>query len=362
MKRILGLVSLMVSVVWAQPQPGVSMSVSAELVPAGGVAQIKVFLTEPKPIVRSRMTTSLDEYFFPDLLGISAAGGLTGVAQRRDGKLRVELSTITPDLLNSDYPILTVAVRTNPNLPGGAMMPVDLNVADSYWMNALGQPYPKEAHAGSVTIGGTTYIGNVEPGGGKLKAGESFRVTGGGFVQDMKARAEGARLESVTPAEFVMAAKEPMKLDGTRIRIRLPNQEEQTYFAYPRPVKKTLGTHPNLEGMVPVFSTGAALEAMAPLSQNKALKAAGIQNPTGTPVRVQVAALSLTGQVIISKVVTLGAMEMVFQSTEEIMGAPWPADAYWLRMRASGPVQLAVAEVGAGIRVPAVVIVRGASY
>ena len=149
----LSLILITAAAAFGQPDPGVSLSVSTEVVPAGGVAQVKVFLTEPKPIVRTGMVADFEESFFGDFPGIAAGGGLTGVARIRNGRLRVELSTLTPTGLDSDYPILTIAVATRPHLPHGATMPVNLDLGQSSWLNPAGRPYLKEAKPGSVAIG-----------------------------------------------------------------------------------------------------------------------------------------------------------------------------------------------------------------
>ena len=98
--------------------PGVSLAVSDEIVPAGGVAQIKVFLTEPKPIIRTGMVMDLNATFIDEVLGISAAGGATGVAQYSNGRLRIEVRSLSPAPVSSDYPIVTIAIRL-PALPPG---------------------------------------------------------------------------------------------------------------------------------------------------------------------------------------------------------------------------------------------------
>ena len=88
---------LVASFAFGQVVPeGVSIAISNEIAPAGAVTQVKIKLTEPKPIIRTGMKASFDESFFDEFLGLAAAGGLTGVGVIDGGHLRLELSTFTP--------------------------------------------------------------------------------------------------------------------------------------------------------------------------------------------------------------------------------------------------------------------------
>ena len=348
----------------AQTANGVSVEISTETVPAGGVAQIKLRLTEPKPIVRTSLLEMYEGAFFDAFLGISGAGGLTGVAQIQDGSLRLEMSSAQAVQLDPDYPILTLAVRTHQTLPAGRSTPVTLDLERSSWISPLGIPYGEEAKPGAVIIGGSFYISDVRPGGGTIPAGGRFEVLGGGFTQGLKVRAEGAKLHSVTPDRFIMEAKRTIRLDGLRITAEI-GRERQVYYSYLRGDKRAPSTHPALRNVMPVFSSTAAHTAIVELARADILNAIGLQNPTGSAIEVTLTAASLFGAPLQSAKVQLGSRETMFQTAEEIFGAPLRIGAAMLMVSSAGAVQFTAAHISAdGVRiaVPSVVTLRAATY
>lgn len=350
----------------AQPAGGVSLRVTTETVPAGGVAQVKIELTEPKPIVRSGMFADFDESFFDGFLGFSAGGELTGVARVQNGRLRVELSGYPNAALLADYPLVTVAVRTKATLPVGAATPIALDLSNSFWIGETGQTFAEEAKTGGVTIGGTMFVSNVLAGAGTLARGETVRVTGAGFVNGTKVRAENLKLVSISPAELVLRADGGTQLSGERIRVELPNKERQTYYSYLRGVKVQPTADSALTGIMPVFSSKAHQSAMAGLSASGRVAGIGLQNPGRTGVRIQLDTVSAAGQLLHRAFVELGPREVLFRSYEEIFGTGVPAGAYALVVSvAEGAFQFVVAEVEPGsgnIRVPLVTSLQNGVY
>ncbi len=70
--------------------PGLWLKVSDEAAPAGGVAQIQITLTEPKPIIRTRMLLEFDESVVEEFLSasiFSESGEAMGTAIRKGNLL-----------------------------------------------------------------------------------------------------------------------------------------------------------------------------------------------------------------------------------------------------------------------------------
>lgn len=347
-----------------QQNTGVSMRVSTETVPAGGVAQVKVSMTEPKPIVRTSLMESFEDSYFDSFLGIAGGGGLAGVAQLRRGGLRLELSAASALLLDSDYPILTLAVKTRETLAEGRSTPVALDLSRSNWISPEGFAYEEEAKPGAVITGGTFYVSDVLPGGGTIPARRQFRVLGSGFREGMKVRAEGAKLVSITTNEVVMEAMVPMRLDGLRIRVE-QGKDRKEYFSYLRGKRVNESAHAALRDMTPVFSANAAHMALAPVTSNGAVNAIGVQNPAGDAIEVVFTAESLFGATLQQAALHLGAREYVFRTVEEIFGSGMPVGTVALRATSRGAFQLIAAQVSADgeeIAVPAVITVVSAEY
>ncbi|MBL8213701.1 MAG: hypothetical protein JNK87_23485 [Bryobacterales bacterium] len=348
----------------AQTGEVLSLRVSEEMTPAGGVAQVKVSMTEPKPIVRSSFFESFDDAYFGDFLGISAAGQ-TGVAQYRNDKLRLELSSPGPVLPPNDYPMVTIAVTTNPLLATGRIAAVSLDLAQSAWIGADGLAYLEEAKTGSVTIGGSFYISDVIPGGGTIPAGGRYRVLGRGFTSDLRARAEDSKLVSVSPTEFVMEAKKAMQLDGLRITAD-QGKERVTYFSYLRGVPMAPSAHPALQNMKPVFSTEVARTATAALLPEEGMvNAIGLQNPTASAGEIRLGAYSLFGEKLAEAIVLLPGRQELLRTAEELFDRALPVGTASLRADSATAFRLTVAQVsadGASITVPAVVVLQPSSY
>ena len=110
--------------------PGVvSLALSDEVVPAGGVAQIKLMMTEPRPIVMGGGSMAFDS-FDMDILGIavhSTAGDAVGTAVYKQGQLAINMVSPSGTLGSViGYPILTIAVRIKPGTPVGTRIPFNL--------------------------------------------------------------------------------------------------------------------------------------------------------------------------------------------------------------------------------------------
>src|SRR5690242_7837436 len=92
-----------------------TVRVSSEVAPPGGIAQVKVLLTSPKPITSGGMFADLSAVSFDSIDGISlfsSTGDVEAAAIVSAGKVNVTFTspngTFGTDL---DYPILTIAVR-----------------------------------------------------------------------------------------------------------------------------------------------------------------------------------------------------------------------------------------------------------
>ncbi|MBN8731383.1 MAG: hypothetical protein J0L64_12635 [Acidobacteria bacterium] len=334
---------VMLAPAFAQQQIG--LRVSEEVAPAGSVAQIKVSVTEPKPIIHGNMAMDMDFSF--DLLGIalySSRGTVSGIAYRKQGGLQVRFNDPSATLgMEPDYPVLTIAVGVPRNAVPGARMPVSVNLDTSQWISPLGLPYAEESKPGSVSVGGSVAVNNVVPGGGRIAAGESFRILGTGFQPDVRVDLEYVEdLETrfVNSGEILMTARTAFDLDGKRIRVRQRNQPNVFYYSYLRGERRTASTLPLLEQSEPIFpmrSTAAAIGVYPFLRPNQVAGIA-LQNPNRTAATVTVSALSPFLKPIASATVTLAPGEEFVKSLPELMTVP-PGCGAFLRIYSSLPVQ-----------------------
>src|SRR5437762_1403282 len=90
-----------------------TIRVTDEIAPAGGMAQLKVQLTSPKPITTGNMSIDMSGVFFDSIDGIalfSSTGDVAGAAVVNGGRVNVRFTSPNSTFGTSlDYPILTVA-------------------------------------------------------------------------------------------------------------------------------------------------------------------------------------------------------------------------------------------------------------
>lgn len=329
--------------VFAQQQIG--LRVSEEVVPAGSVAQIKVSVTEPKPIIHGNLEMLMDSSF--DILGIalySSRGTASGVAYRKQGGLQVRFSDPTGTFgMEPDYPVLTIAATVPRSAAVGTRIPVSINLDTSQWVSPLGFAYAEESKPGSVTVGGSVAVHNVVPGGGRIVAGETFRILGTGFQPDVRVDLEGVEGLSaryVSSSEILMTASAAFDLDGRRIRVRQRDSPNVVYFSYLRGTRRTTSTVALLEQSEPIFPMRSAASAIGVYPFQRPNQVAGIalQNPNRTAATVTISVLSPFLRQVASAAVTLAAGEEFVKSLPELMTVPAGCGAF-LRVNSELPVQ-----------------------
>src|SRR3954447_4952716 len=165
----------------AQTAP-ITIRVSSETAPPGGMAQMKVLMTSPMPITSGGTRMDMSSVDFDSIDGIAlfnAAGDVNGAAVVDGGKVDLQFSSPKGTFGTTlDYPIITVALRLKSTAQNGRVFPVALDPSASFWRDLLGLATPVELQPGSITVGGSISITDVLPGGGLLPAGGTFRILG----------------------------------------------------------------------------------------------------------------------------------------------------------------------------------------
>src|SRR3954469_3119833 len=92
-----------------------TIRVTDEVAPSGGMAQVKVLLTSPKPITTGNMWMDFSSGFYDSIDGIalfSPTGDVVGAAVVHSGRLNVRVSSPKGTFgTTTDYPLLTAAFR-----------------------------------------------------------------------------------------------------------------------------------------------------------------------------------------------------------------------------------------------------------
>ena len=346
---VLSLASLLIpsSGLCAQaPAAGVSLKVSREVAPAGAIGQMKVFITEPKPITSGRGQLSFDG--FSDIEGIAlASGDAAGVALVHGGSITLAISSPSGMLgMAPDYPLLTIAGRVPASAPLGVRIPMRIDPSALQLLDPAGAAYPTEVKAGFLESGGTLSIGDVVPGSATVPAGGIVSIFGTGFRPDTRIRLSETRLAAVryiSPGRIDVVLAEPAYMHGKRIRARNGDGSDVTYFSYQRTRAWGASTHPVLETAIPIFAERRADAYAIDVSPQTA--GIAVQNQGDTDALVIVELRDANGVFLAAGVLLVPADSYVLRSAVEVFGVA-PGAAGTLTLSANVPVQALAIDLG----------------
>ena len=174
------------------------LSVASPTVPPGGVLQMQVFITEPKPIlkgkqgVKSNANANIVDPAIASPLGavrdaaiFSPAGDVSGVAVTVSGETQFFFSSALNRYGESiDTPVITLAYPVRSTASVGQTMGLNLDADESLWLDPKSKPYVFELKSGVMTVGGSLSISDVRPGAGSPPPGTVISIIGVGFESD----------------------------------------------------------------------------------------------------------------------------------------------------------------------------------
>jgi hypothetical protein len=331
---------------FAAPFNGLSLKVLDETVPPGGFVQMKVTVTEPKPII-----IGMSRIFYPGVLGavqgllIPDAPDAAGVAVIGDHTLAVR--TVSPNGTigtSTAGPAVVVTIAAPPTARAGASGALNLDPATSFYEDPSGNQYPLEIKQGTVRVGGTLSITDVLPGGGFLPAGSTVSVVGIGFQPGAIVEIDGLEVTSsswVNPNRVDAVTGAAAQLDGRRVSVRNPDKSRARYYSYLRATSLGESARPLLAASEPIFpvqpiSTGFfSTPAPAP----GAFLGLALQNP-GTATSSVSVELWSGGSVVASTSMTLPPRTEIERDASELLTGVVPPKGSFLRVTASSPVQM----------------------
>lgn len=344
------LVVVAASTVRAQaPAPAnvVSLKVSRETAPPGGIAQMKIFITEPKPITSGRAFIEFDA--FSDIEGIALApGDAAGVAVVQGG--RIALSIVSPGGTfgtEPDYPGLTIAGRVPATAPVGLLIPMVIDPAALLLVDPSGTPYPVEVKAGYLVSGGVLSISDVVPGSADIEAGGVVTIFGSGFRPDTKVRVKDtllAEVRYVSPNRLDIVLATPAHIHGMRIRVRNKDDEEVNYVAYHRTRRAGATADPVLQDVVPVFPHTSSDSHVIDTSTSTA--GIALQNLDGADTFVFAGIADASGRPLAAGYLEIPSNTYVVCSLAEIFGFT-PTDSAVVTLAATNPLQVLGVDVDA---------------
>jgi hypothetical protein len=330
----------------AQTFNGVSLKTSNELVPVGGVLQVKLFLTEPKPIIKGSNRMMMPSSFISGIRGAylsDPSGTTSGVAVLDPSGIRVNFTSPQGQLGEGDpdYPLLTLALQLRNDLRIGQQTPLALDLGSSYFSDPQGHNYPEEFNAGRLTIGGTLSVSNVVPGGGLVQAGQTISVFGTGFDRNTQLQINEVHLKSykvVDSTRIDAIVRDPAVLDSRRVRVKTKTAET-TYFSYLRTSRVGQSSRKLLQASEPIFAAKTFRTGSLTVKQNGfQFTGLALQNQSNTAITVTLKLYTRQNALISTKQTSLPATSKSVADVLEIFSMA-QTDNY-IRVSASAPMQM----------------------
>lgn len=332
---------------------GVSLSVSRETAPPGGVAQMKVYITEPKPISTGSGSFTFAPY--EDIIGIALGSGeddTAGVALVRGNAVTVTIHS--PSALfgmASDYPVLAVAGHIPVGTPLGVRYPFVIDAATLSLVDASGAVYPTETKVGHLVTATGLSIHDVNPGSAVVPAGGVVTITGSSFEPKTQIKFAETKLREVryvSPRRIDVVLASPTHMHGQMIKATNPDGSKCEYFAYQRTKADSLSEDSVLRLAVPlppaVEYSDASIGFPAPAAQT--IFGVAIQNVQARDAHVTIELVDAYGNRYTASGLLVPPNRFIVRSLSELFGfAPASAATVHIAARNAGnttavPVQV----------------------
>ncbi len=307
----------------------ISLHIPDEAAPPGGVAQMKIMVTEPTP------TTSGGPSFTApsgtSVIGIqlfNPTGDVDGVAMT--GSSMISIASITSTgTQGSDYPIMTVALQVSPSVGVGTNLSFSLDSSSTWTLGLLGTATMAPISPATITVGGSISITDVVPGGGVQPAGTVVHVQGIGFQPGTQVQLSGIKASSITvasPQEIQIVLAEQTQMTGQKIQVTNPDGSQDTYFSYMRGTPWGMSSQPLLASALPIFSSVTYSQAAfaAPAFSTSEFSGIALQNPNLAPATVTFTMLSSAGIPLGSSVAVVPGGNRMMRDMSEVTGVTPP--------------------------------------
>jgi hypothetical protein len=368
MNRALSIVLLAATLAARADGPGLSLRVNDEAAPAGSVVQIKIDVTEPKPISTGRGKIKIKGVSTVQGIVLMNEGqdtyGLAMVDTAVDGTKELTFSITSPSSLfgtPADYPILGIA-GTVASASLGTSFPLTLDPAGLGFRDPSGAVYPTEIKDGTLTVANAIAIGDVSPGSSVVPAGGVVRISGANFTPTTRLDLSET---SVVEQRFINSQRidvvlgQTTNMHGLRIRARNDgknDKSESEYFSYERTTASGASNDPTLAKVVPLFAPGSYTSATVDLPggssgrRRRAVRPAhgsggsatragfALQNLESSSASVSIELLDRSGHPYAVNTVSVGPDRYLVRELGEVFGTVSPPAA--LRIRSNVPIQV----------------------
>jgi len=329
--------------------PGVEIRIPDETVPPGGMLQLKVEITEPRPISKGGQKAAFAAGFLGPVQGIalfSPGGDASGTALLSKGAAHFSLNSPIADMGNvTDYPIITVAIPVKPTATPGKTASLVLDPSMSQWQDPAAQNYSVLLTNGILTVGGTLSISNVVPGGGLVAAGTKIAITGVGFRPDSKVQINEAVIASqtfVSANEIDVTLQADANMNSRRIRVTNSSPKELVeYFSYQRTTPMGKSKHALVAATVPLFAETTWTTAyFKPVLSGSQFSAIALENPTAQTVKAKLQLFGSNGTLLATRKVQLIPSKRWSRDLVELFVGVVPGNGTSLKVTSSAPIPM----------------------
>jgi hypothetical protein len=344
--------------------PGLSLRVTDEAAPAGSIVQLKLEVTEPKPISTGRGKIKTRGVATVEGIVLMNEGQDTYGVAMLDGD-ELSFNVVSPSSLfgtPADYSILGIAGRVASNVSNGTSFPITLDPSGLGFRDPSGTVYPYEIQDGRITVNATAIaIGDVTPGSGVVPAGGVVRISGANFTPNTRIDLHEAdiaeqRFISSTRIDVVLA--QTTRMHGMRIRARNDEKNARSeceYFSYERTSPSGASSDALFSRTVPLFAPAEYTNAIVDLPKRaaahkrRAVRPAigsgtsvpagfALQNLQTSPATVSIELLDAAGHVYASNTVTVGPDQHLVRGIGEVFGIVVSPSAF--RIRSNIPIHV----------------------
>jgi hypothetical protein len=339
----------------AAPFVGVNLSVASPTIPPGGLLQMQVFMTEPKPILKGkqgitfkgalRATVASPLGPLRDAALFSTGGDVSGVAVvGAAGPQFFFTSPLETFGTSIDTPVITLAYPVLATAVAGESVPLTLDPNNSLWLDPNGKQYPKELKSGVMTVGGTLSISDVVPGAGVIAAGTLISIKGVGFDSSSKVDFGEAKVETqqlISSTLIQVTLRDSVEIRGQRIRIDNNDNQRATYFPYQRTTRIGTSTHALVAASVPLFAqTALTLGYFRPTLHGTVFSGIALQNLNSTSVTATLGLYSKTGVLLTTQKLALGKNTRISRDLVELFPGFSPVDGTRLKVTSPTGIQI----------------------
>jgi len=340
-----GVIGAAVLTVAAVAFPGVSISVSRETAPPGGIAQMKVFITEPRPISTGGAFMTFDAY--ADVVGIALMNpsqDVAGVAVVRGTDVWLAFTSPSATFGTSiDYPVLTVAGRVPADAPVGAKYPLTIDPAALRLFDPNGVAYPVEVKSGLLVSRAGVSIHDISPGSAVVPAGGVVTIHGSSFTPKTEIRFKEARLADVryvNSGRIDVVVAQTTRMHGMQVKAKNPDGSQSTYFSYQRTRSASPSSDPILKFAVPLLPpatvTSASVSFAAPAPATT--YGVAVQNIEAIDAAVSIQLVDAAGVTLVNTDIMVPGRRFVVRELVELFGFA-PDGAATVRVASATPIQ-----------------------